>query len=80
MRTAELSLSCGAIACCTFAETPPPRDDRAYQLALSSRPLGTTSERLVRGLSLAALDDRDLTEVQVHIQPDRSHDNLLARS
>jgi hypothetical protein len=29
--------------------------------------------------NLTLLDDRYLTEIQVHIQPDRSHDNLLAR-
>ncbi len=33
-----------------------------------------------RGTNLPLLNDRYLTEIQVHIQPDRSHNNLLARS
>ena len=28
--------------------------------------------------NLAILDDRDLTAIQIHIQPDRSHHTLLA--
>ena len=30
--------------------------------------------------NLAVLNDRDLTEIQVHIQPNRPHDDLLQRS
>jgi hypothetical protein len=31
-----------------------------------------------RGANLTILDDRDLTEIQMNVQPDRSHHNLLA--
>ena len=48
---------------------------RGEQLDLLGLGLDPTSRA-----NLTILDDRDLTEIQMHIQPDRSHHNLLTLS